>query len=70
MRNRIIINIRDETTDEKALGCVLRVVKEGRLSDDGNCYCYVAECSDGMMVTANRTQTSDVFNVWKGKVIE
>jgi hypothetical protein len=70
MRKRIIINIRDDTAEQHALICVAKVIDMGRVSDDGKSYCYASQFDDNTMVTADRTSTSDIFNVWKGKVIK
>lgn len=67
MPNKIIITIRDDTPDLKAVNCVAAVMRQGRISTGGESYCYVAEFEDGIMVAADRTKTADTFKVWKGE---
>lgn len=70
MANQIIVRIRDDTPDDKAAACVLAVIKKGRISDNGNSYCYIAEFSDGTIVATHRAKTADVFEVWKGREVD
>lgn len=60
----IIINKREGVTDEEALYYVSHVVRQGKISDNGNCYCYVTKFYDGVVVLAEKKK-ADVFTVYK-----
>lgn len=65
---RIIVNIGDGFSDEKALRLVSHVIGGGRVSTDtnGRCYCFLTTWSDGSAVSARLTRRgSDRFDVWK-----
>ena len=60
----IIINKREGVTDEEALYYVSIVVRQGKISDNGNCFCYVTKFYDGVGVVAENKK-ADVFTVYK-----
>ena len=69
----IIIRIRDkDIDDDTAISRVMMAMKQGRISQTrhGDCYCFVTPFIDGIVVCADRTKTSDVFNVIRGQVDE
>lgn len=70
MANKIIIHVGDDITDEMACRYVAGVIHQGRQSNGGTAYCYVAEFYDGTIVLSDRTQTTDTFRVRKAKVIQ
>jgi hypothetical protein len=56
---RLIVNVRDDTTDAAALAVVLRVV-------EGDRYCLCTVGTGGLVVYADKTRTgNDVFSVLK-----
>ena len=67
MKRRIIINIRDDTDTEKALFYVNSVIKMGRISENGNSYCYCSMFEDNVVVLAKATNSSDIFDVYTSK---
>lgn len=58
----IIIHKPDFISDYDALRHVLAVIKGGRVSDEGKCYCYVTTFYDGVIVFADKKK-ADIFNV-------
>lgn len=61
--SKIIIHKKCEVSDAEALWLVLSVVKKGRISDNGKCYCY-ASVGPKYAVVANRTRSgSDTFTI-------
>lgn len=70
---RIHINITDGTDPATALECVLRVVRNGRISKGGKMYCYVSiieRAEEDIYVICNDYRKSDCFRVYtktKGK---
>lgn len=67
--SRIIINNRSKEPDYNAILAVLDVMREGRVSDDGKCYCYLTVFpSFEIAVSAEVTKTkTDSFIVWDKK---
>ena len=60
---RLIVNVRDGTTDVAALAIVLRVIEGGRISY-GDRYCLCTVGTGGLVVYADKTRTgNDVFSV-------
>lgn len=61
---RIIINYGDEVTDEEAIKYVLAVIKNGRISRGGECYCYCNLFTDERVVISDLTAAgTDVFRI-------
>lgn len=60
----IIIHKDDTLTDKEALEAVLQVVKEGRISRNGECYCFCAELANGTIVISDKKK-ADIFRVEK-----
>ena len=59
----IIIRIQDPAiSDYDALLHVQTVIRDGRISDNGKCYCYVTRFQDGIVVFADKKK-ADIFNV-------
>ena len=64
---RIIVNIEDGIDNIEALKHVGMVISDGRISDNGKCYCYCTVFKNGPEVYANRTKGgTDVFKVCRG----
>lgn len=70
MAEKIIIEA-DGLPMEKALILAYNVVSDGRISDNGKCYCYATAFSDGdggeVHVYASRNAKSDRLQVRKVK---
>lgn len=66
---RIILNIRDGIDPKLALELVLQVVSEGRISADGNCYCYatVFRKPKIAVIAENLKTGTDIFHVYQDK---
>ena len=64
--SRIIIDNQSCLPDDKAMQYALTVIREGRISDNGRCYCYATRFIDGIEVYATRNKASDRFIV-RGK---
>ena len=64
---RLIVNIRDDTTDAAALAIVVKVAEGGRISHgDRYCLATVEQKPRGLVVYADKTRTgNDVFTVQK-----
>lgn len=61
--SKIIIHKQCEVSDAEALWLVLSVVKNGRISDFGKCYC-LASVGPKYAVIAQRTRRgTDVFRI-------
>jgi len=61
---RIIVNIEDGVDHREALKHVDMVISDGRISDNGKCYCYCTVFKNGPEVYAGRTKSgTDVFRV-------
>lgn len=58
----IIIHKEDNISDYDALLHVQAVIREGRISDNGRCYCYASEFYDGILVLADKKK-ADIFTV-------
>lgn len=61
--SRIIIDNQADLPDVTALQYVITVIRGGRVSDDGQCYCYASTFLDGVVVYASRNKASDRFVV-------
>jgi len=55
---RIIINICDGISDEDALEWVAKIVEEGKISADGESYCYATTLRMGTVVFTNKPRES------------
>lgn len=65
---RLIINYDDDIPTPNALHYVRTVVDLGRISRDGDCYCYVTSFNDGTRVFAEVTKMgTDTFRVKKSE---
>lgn len=64
----ILIHKPDDISDYDALLHVQTVIRDGRVSDNGRCYCYVTRFSDGFIVYANKKK-ADIFTVTKRRDI-
>lgn len=58
----ILIHKADNISDRDALSHIQAVIREGRISDNGRCYCYVTTFSDGFIVYASKKK-ADIFTV-------
>ena len=65
---RMNITIADAVADIDAIFAVRIVVLNGRISGDGDTYCYVTSFGDGLTVLADRTRKgNDTIKVVKDK---
>ena len=62
--SKIIINIQDDISQMDALEYVKSVMSLGRVSGDGNSYCYCSKFYDGTLVLADKKK-SDIFYIRK-----
>lgn len=62
----IIIHKPDDVSDYDALLHVQTVIRGGRVSRNGECYCYVTTFMDGFTVYADKKK-ADIFTV-KGPI--
>ena len=61
----IIIHKKSDTmSDYDALLHVQTVIRDGRVSNNGKCYCYVTRFRDGVIVYADKKK-ADIFTVIK-----
>lgn len=65
----ILIHKPDDMPDINAMQYVYAVIKQGRISDYGNCYCYVSEFSDGTMVFASKRK-ADIFSIKRKDAVD
>lgn len=65
MSERLIINNKTDQPMSDCLERVLRVVSKGRISGNGESYCYITKFYDETMVAAERKKSSDVFTIWE-----
>lgn len=62
---RIIINNFSRKTDQEVVSLVLEVIRKGRVSGDGQCYCYGTRFDDVVINAALTARTkNDVFNIY------
>ena len=64
MMSNIIIHKSDSISDYDALLHIQTVIHDGRVSRNGECYAYVTEFQDGIIVYADKKK-SDIFTVTK-----
>lgn len=68
-KRRITLQIFDGIDDERAIEALLGVIRSGRISADGACYCYASTFGDGVVVVAHRTRAGgDGFHVYRDAV--
>ena len=60
-KSKIIIEIRDDILDEKALEIVSRVVSRGKISNDGKNYCYLVVDSNQQIEVYSTQLKSGTF---------
>lgn len=60
----ILIHKSDQISDYDALLYIQTVIRQGRLSRNGECYAYITEFEDGFIVYADKKK-SDIFTVTK-----
>ena len=64
--NNIIIKNNSDLTDVDCLRYVIEVVKQGRISNDNQQYCFITKFLSGAVVSSYTTKTkTDVFIVTK-----
>ena len=62
----IYIRVEDDSiSDAQAIGYVKVVIQEGRISDNGNAYCYATKFHDNTVVCAQKVKTGDSFMVYR-----
>ena len=67
MNGKIIINIQDDDISQlDALEYIKAVMSLGRVSGDGESYCYCSKFTDGTVVLADKKK-SDIFYIRKDK---
>lgn len=66
-KSNIIIHKADCISDYNALAYIQEVIRGGRISDNGKCYCYVTEFKDGTIVYADKKK-SDIFTVTRSLI--
>jgi len=59
---RIIIN---SSVDDDPLFYVQRVMSEGKISNNGKCYCYATRFKNNVVVTCKKTKLGFSFNVYQ-----
>lgn len=62
---KIIIENRTAEDMLTAIGLVKQVIAMGRISNDGQQYCYHTEFDSGLHVSAYLNKQSDRFVVWQ-----
>ena len=64
--SRIIINNKSSKSDSFVFNLVLNVISEGRVSDDGKCYCFLTSFTKSKTAVSARVTKSgtDSFIVW------
>lgn len=74
MKRRINIEIvSDDISIERAIGLVKAVIEQGRISGEGECFCYATTFAENMVVEAKVNKrdgrssyaTSDSFRVYR-----
>jgi hypothetical protein len=64
---RITINVDTDSIDEReAIKYVSNVMADGKVSNDGKCYCYLTRYLNGVLVSADNTRSGNhTFSVRK-----
>ena len=69
MREKLIINNDSDLSMAEILVLAKSVVSDGRVSGDGESYCYLTRFGrgafDGIMCYANRNKNSDTLTFWR-----
>lgn len=60
---KIIIKSYVNEPDAQTVSRVLKVIEEGLVSDNGNCYCFGSTFYDNVQVFCNKTKTGYKFVV-------
>lgn len=60
---RIIISIRINEPEAKALQYVQKVMNMGKISGNNDTYCYITTFNDGTVVSSRKTKTGHRFVV-------
>lgn len=58
---KIYITIKNDITDQQALELVLDVIKDGKISNNGKCYCYCTQIHKNV-IYANKRK-NDTFTI-------
>lgn len=75
-KQKINISIYDDISLLDAISAVAAVIRQGRISDDGNCFCYatvfgtsriVVEASANRLDSGSNYASSDSFRVLRDK---
>lgn len=64
-KNRIILNNQTELGYEEVMDYVRKVISAGKVSDNGNNYCYLSSFKDGIMVSSDVIKTGHRFTIWR-----
>lgn len=62
---KIHIDIRNDIDPVTALYKVVRVIQQGRMSNNGKSYCYATGFNDDIIVSVRENRKSDYFVVYK-----
>ena len=69
MREKLIINNDSDLSMAEVLVLAKSVVSDGRVSGDGESYCYITRFGmgefNGMMCYAQRNKSSDTLTFWR-----
>lgn len=68
MSKIIIDNQSENFSDDAVLRYVAHVISKGRISGNGDCYCYATTFKDGISVCAIRNKKSDRFIIIDKKI--
>jgi hypothetical protein len=66
-KNRLIVENQTDLPMAEILPYVKAVIEEGRISNDGKCYCYATSWPNGITVVANENKASDRLLVYIDK---
>ena len=67
-KRRININIWGDVTEEEAVNRVAHVIGKGRVSNNGETYCFATRFNDSLVVVADKTYNGhDTFTVYDEK---
>ena len=66
-KNKVLLYVQEDIPLLTALERVSEVIKEGRISKNGTCFCYITKFKlDGIVVSAETTLAgTDTFRVFK-----
>lgn len=54
-----------QVTSSDAMAAVAAVISAGRISSDGEAFCYLTRFANGLRVSARKNAKSDKFIVWR-----